>query len=227
MIYGPGGDISAGSVQSAYSSHISATNPYAFSGGQGGQNNALVQQSDIDHLASSLRAQVVQSTDANIQAQVKSNQRLFAQPSCKTKVKSDHAAGDNATGVTVTVTAACVAEAYDYNSAVQIVQQQVQTEASSYSSEQYSLVNGLQTMVTSATVTDAKAGTVLLAIKVFGKWIYKLHSGLEHLIASKSVSDARTILMLGGAARVDISISGSNSNTLPSDSSKIKIIVKS
>ena len=226
MIYGPGGDISAGNVQAAYSSHIWATNPYAFTGGQGGQNNALVQQSDIDHLASSLRAQVVQNAETNIQAQVKSNQRLFAQPNCQTRVKSDHAAGDSASSVTVTVTAVCSAEAYDYNSTIQIVQQQVQNEASSYSSDQYTLTSGLQTTVASATVTDAKAGTVLLAIKVFGKWIHKLSNNLEHYIANRSVSEARAILMQFGAARVDISVSGFNSNTLPSDSSKIKIVVK-
>ncbi len=229
--YGPAGNIPANDVHAAYNSKITATNPFAFSGGQTGQSNALVQQSDIDHLATALKAKAIQSAQAGIQAQVKSNQRLFASPACKTQVQSDHAAGDYASSVSVTVSAVCTAEAYDYSSAVQIVQQQVQSEASSYSSDEYVLLNGLQTSVSSATVTNVKTGTILLAIKAFGKWVRKLSGSLEQslsrVIAGKSVADARAILSQIGVAHVDISVTGRDTSTLPSDSSRIKIQLKS
>jgi len=231
LTYGPGGDIPAGDIHASYNSKITAQSPYAFSGGQSAQGNALVQQSDIDHLAKGLQAQVVQNAQAGLQAQVQSNQHLFAQPVCPTKVKSDHAAGDFASSVTVTVTATCTAEVYDYSAAIQIVQEQVQTEASSYSSDQYVLVNGLQTTVTSATVTDAKAGTVILAIKAVGKCIRQLDKSLQQSLplglAGTSVSSARVLLNQIGVAHVDISVSGRDPNTLPADSSKITIVLKS
>jgi len=232
LIYGAGGDIPAKNVQAAYSSTITATNPYAFSGGQGGQGNALVQQSDIDHVAKGLKAQVVQSAQASIQAQLKSNQHLFARPDCRTKVLSDHAAGDYASSFTVTARTTCTAEAYDYSAALQVVQQQIQAEASSYVSNQYVLVNGLQTSVTSATAIDAKAGTLLLAIKAVGKWVYKLGKDIKQLISQeisgKSVSIARYALAHTiGIAACDISISGRDQSMLPLDSSKITIVVKS
>ncbi|HEY0752936.1 MAG TPA: hypothetical protein VGD98_03075 [Ktedonobacteraceae bacterium] len=228
LIFGSGGDIPAGNLYAFYKSHVTATNPFGFSGGQSGQSNAQVQQSDIDRISKTLSAQVLQSVQTSIQGQITGNQRLFAAPLCSTKVKSNHTAGEFATGFTVTVTASCVAEAYDYDAAVQIVTQQVQTEASSFSSDQFVLLNGkLLTTVVSATVTDAKAGTLLLALRAVGKWVHKLTSHLANLIANKSVSEARTILMLAGASSVNISVSGRDSNTLPADSSKITIVVKS
>ncbi|HEX7735498.1 MAG TPA: hypothetical protein VF458_11575 [Ktedonobacteraceae bacterium] len=228
VVSGPGGNIPTGDIHANFNSHISATNPFAFSGGQPGQSNALIQQSDIDQVAKSLSAQVIQSAQSGIQSQLKGNQHLFADPTCQTKVKSDHSAGEFASRFNVTVTANCSAEAYDYDAAVQIITQQIQTEASSFSSDQSFQFDGkLQTTITNATVTDAKTGTIQLAIKAVGKWVHKLTSHLESLIAKKSVSEARAILMLAGASNVEISVSGPDPNTLPSDSSKITIIVKS
>lgn len=234
LIIGPAGDIPAGNVQARLSSnsHISATNRYAFSGGQNGQSNALIQQSDINRLASSLKAQVQQSAQAGLEAQVKSTQHLFAAPVCRSKTSSNRAAGDFASDFTVTVTSTCTAEAYDYSTAVQIIQQQVQTETSTYLSSEFVLVGGLQTTVTSATLTDAHAGTLLLAIKTVGKWAYKLSSQQEstwaRLIAGKSASVARSFLSgEDGVAAVNISISGRDQNTLPSDASKITIVLRS
>lgn len=232
--FGPGGDIPSGDIHATLSSnsHISAVNTHAFGGGLNGQSNALVQQSDVDHLASSLRTQVLQSAQTGIQARLKSTERLFAEPVCHIKTTSNHAAGDFATSVTVTVSASCTAEAYDYAAAVTIVQQQVQTEASTYFSDRFVLVGGLQTMVTNTTLVDAKTGTLLLAIKAVGKWAYKLGNNLAHslsrVIAGKSVGDARSLLASQiGVAAVNIAVSGRDPNTLPSDDSNITIVLKS
>ncbi len=47
VIFGAGGDIRAGDIHAALSSYVSATNASGFSGGQSGQSNAIIQQSDI------------------------------------------------------------------------------------------------------------------------------------------------------------------------------------
>ncbi len=226
LIYSPGGDIPAGDIQASYSSKISAGNPYAFGGGQFGQSNALVQQSDIDHLARTLRTQVEQNAQAVIQTRLTSSQHLFAQADCKTKVKSAPPAGSYATSFTVTASTTCSAEAYDYSAAIQIVTQQVQNEASSFSNDEFILIGGLRTSVSSATVTDAQ-GTLLLAVKAVGKWVRKLAGDLKSYIAGKPVSDARALLLQLGASNVAISVSGRDPNMLPSDSSKITIVTKS
>lgn len=225
VILGPGGNIPAQDIRAAYNSKITATNPFAFGGGQVGQSNVIVQQSDIDRLAKSLKAQVIQSAQASIQAELQSNQHLFAQPDCQTKTKANHTAGEYAANVTVTVSATCTAEAYDYSAAITYVTQKFQTEISSYSDNEYTLVGGVQTSVTSATVTDAKAGTILLVFKTVGKWLRNMNGHLEERIAGQSVSVATDTLKQLGAATVDISFSVPNKDTLP-DASRIKIIIK-
>lgn len=230
VIFGPGGDISAGNLHTTFSPHISATNPFAFSGGQAGQSNSLVQQSDINRLASVLQSQVAQSAQADISSQVKSSEHLLGTPLCQTRTTANHAAGSVATSVTVTVSTACKAEVYDYSGAVQIVQQQVQTQAATYFSDKFVLLGTLKTTVESATLVDAPAGKILLVMHAVGKWVYQfsnsLKQSLARTIAGKSLSDAHTTLANeDGVSAVNIVISGSDKNTLP-DASKITIILK-
>ncbi|HLI68671.1 MAG TPA: hypothetical protein VKV19_02830 [Ktedonobacteraceae bacterium] len=231
LIVGPGGDIPAGDIHAAFSPHISATNATAFSGGQFGQSNAIVQQSDINGLASTLQKQVLQSALAGIQAQVTGNQRLLGSPACKTKTTANHAAGDFASSVTVTVSVTCAAEAYDYAEAIKIVQHEVQIQASSYFSSQFALVGAVQATLTRSLLTDARAGTILLVFNGVGKWVYNFSHGLQqslvHVIAGKTVADARSILAgQAGVSAVSIKVSGRDQSTLPTDNSKITIVLK-
>lgn len=231
MIYGPAGDIPAGSIHATFGAHVTGTNRFAFTGGQSGQSNALVQQSDINSLASAIQSQNEQSAQAGLESQLTSGQRLAGTPRCQSKTSADHPAGSFATSVTVTVKTTCTAEAYDFAGVVQIVQQEVQTQATSYFSSDFVEVGTLQTTVTNATVTDAKTGTLLLAVQAVGKWAYHLSQSfkqsLAKLIAGLDVSRARALLSSEtGIAAVNIAISGPNQNTLPSDDSKITIVLK-
>ena len=231
MIYGPAGDIPAGSIHAAFGAHVTGTNRFAFTGGQSGQSNALVQQSDINSLASALQSQNEQNAQAGLESQLTSGQRLAGTPRCQSKTSADHPAGSFATSVTVTVKTTCTAEAYDFAGVVQIVQQEVQTQATSYFSSDFVEVGTLQTTVTNATVTDAKTGTLLLAVQAVGKWAYHLSQSfkqsLAKLIAGLDVNRARALLSSEtGIAAVNIAISGPNQNTLPSDDSKITIVLR-
>ena len=81
------------------------------------------------------------------------------------------------------------------------------------------------------TVTDAKTGALLLAVQAVGKWAYHLSQSfkqsLAKLIAGLDVNRARALLSSEtGIAAVNIAISGPNQNTLPSDDSKITIVLR-
>ena len=70
-----------------------------------------MQQSDIDTAANSLQASTGQSALADLNSQLQPNEHLVGNPQCTYNVTSDHAAGDQATTVTVTVVAMSTATA--------------------------------------------------------------------------------------------------------------------
>ncbi len=82
-----------------------------FTGGTDPQTYTVVQQSDIDTAANSLKASTAQSALADLNSQLRPNEHLVGNPQCTYNVTSDHAAGDQATTVAVTVMATCTATA--------------------------------------------------------------------------------------------------------------------
>ncbi len=188
---GPGGDIPANAIHAAYSSTITASNAVAFAGGQSGESHDQVSQADIDHLAAGLRDQTTRSVTTALHVQVRSNEQLFNAAFCQSKTTSDHSPSAIATELRVTVSTTCTAEAYDYTGAMRIVHQQINTQASTYFSSKFVLVGALQTKVTSVTVVDAKAGTLLLVVDALGRGAYQFKNGLKQslarMIANQSV----------------------------------------
>src|SRR6266516_2699662 len=86
-------------------------NSTAFIGGTDPQTYTVVQQSDIDTAANSLKASTAQSAMADLNSQLRPNEHLVGNPQCTYNITSDHAAGDQATTVKVTVMATCTATA--------------------------------------------------------------------------------------------------------------------
>ena len=86
-------------------------NSTAFIGGTDPQTYTVVQQSDIDTAANSLKASTAQSAMADLNSQLRPNEHLVGNPQCTYNITSDHAAGDQATSVMVTVMATCTATA--------------------------------------------------------------------------------------------------------------------
>ncbi|HEY1351225.1 MAG TPA: baseplate J/gp47 family protein [Ktedonobacteraceae bacterium] len=231
VIYGAGGNVPADSVHATFGAHVWGTNRQAFTGGQSGQSNALVQQADINNLTSALQTQNEHTARSGLESQLHSSQRLADSPLCRSRSAADHPAGAAAAGVTVTVTTTCAAEAYDYARVVQIVQQQVQAQAASYFSSNFVEVGSLQTTVAQATVTDARTGRLLLAVQAAGRWVYRfdqsLKRSLARVIAGKDVTQVRALLNNeAGVAAVNVSLSGPSQNTLPSDDAKIAIVLR-
>jgi hypothetical protein len=90
---------------------VEIINNFPFTGGQDPQTHAIVQQSDIDTAANSLTASTRQNAVAGLNSQLQSNEHLVGDPQCTSNSTSDHAAGDQASTVTVTVKTSCTATA--------------------------------------------------------------------------------------------------------------------
>ena len=103
------GNIPAGDMLQIQGGTGSITNDQPFAGGKNAQTSTVVQQSDIDHAATSLEASTTQSAETNIQQQLQANERLVGSPQCTSNVTHDHNVGDKVSQVTVTVTTTCTA----------------------------------------------------------------------------------------------------------------------
>lgn len=229
--FGPSGNIKAGDVNTSYSPTMLVTNPVSFSGGQAGQSHSVVQQSDINKLSSVLQSQVVQTAQAGISSQLQSHEHLLNAPTCQTQTSADHPAGSVATSVNVTVSTTCTAEAYDYTGAVQWTQQQVQNQALTYFSSTFALVGTVQTQIKSATLVDAQTGKILLEVSAKGTWSYHFSQRMKQTLAAaihgRDINEARALLAnYDGIAGVSIAVAGFDQSKLPSDTSKITIVVK-
>lgn len=208
-------------------SSVEVSNTVTFSGGQDPQKYTAVQQSDIDNAASPLKQPLSQSALSSLKGQKHTNEQFVNTPGCQTKVTSNHNAGDRATSVTVTVTAACTGEVYDQLSARTIAADLLKTEKDK-SNVGYALTGNILTTITRA-IAD-KSGKVTLFINAQGLWVYQfsnaLKSQLAGQIAGKTQSQATAILAgQQGVSKIN-GISISSGNTLPTDAGKITIVVQ-
>jgi len=202
----------------------------AFTGGQDAQTSSVVQQSDIDGAANPLVTSLTQTAQQSLNGQVRSNERLIADPHCQSNVTSDHAAGDTATSVTVNVTVTCTGETYDQDGAQSLAAKLLQDQVKTDLGTGYALVGKVVTAVTQAKIADAKSGTIAVSVNAEGVWVYQFSAAQEQalakLVAGKNKQEALPLLsQQQGVEKVDVQLSGGDGNTFPSDSSQIKFVV--
>lgn len=209
---------------------VTAKNTAAFAGGQDGSSYTLVQQSDIDGVATPLETSLMQMAQAALQSQVRSNEQIADHPQCTPKVTPDHQAGEKAPTVTVTVTVTCTAEAYDHQGTLSMAENLLKQEAAKNPGPGYALVGNLVTTVTQTTVTDPNKGTLSVLVKAEGVWVYQFSDAqkqaLAKLIAGKKTHDAQTLL-LQQLGVTKVAIQGVNDDTLPTDFRQIKLVLQS
>ncbi len=210
---------------------ITAKNLTPFTGGQDPQNYTFVQQSDIDGVAKPLEASLVPAARQALQAQVHGNERLISPPQCGPNLSSDHAAGDRASSMTVTVSATCTGEVYDLQAVQTIAANLLRQEAARDPGAGYALTGNLVTGITQITLTNASKGTLEMFVQAEGIWVFQFSEAqkqaLAKLVAGKSKSAAQALLLQQmGVARVALQVSG-NGDTLPTDPSQISIVVLS
>jgi hypothetical protein len=211
---------------------VSVQNTAPFTGGQNPQTFTVVQQSDIDGAARPLENTLMPEAQRSLQGQVNPSEQPVSPPQCASTVTSDHKAGDRAANVTVTVKVSCSGEVYDKDAAQTIAADLLKQQATQTPGSGYALVGNLVTTVKHVMVTDPNTGTLSLTVRAEGIWVFQFSNAqkqaLANLIAGKSKQDAQALLLKQmGVAKADITISGGNGNTLPTDPSAITIVVQS
>ena len=213
------------------SNTISVKNNDAFSGGQDAQTIKLVQQGDIDNAANPLKGPLQRQALASPNLRKQANEQFIdQQPTCTTKVTSDHVAGDQVSTVTVTVTVSCSGDVYDQVGAQTIAANLLRQQASKDLTADYMLVGNLVTQIVQ--VNNDEQGNINLRIKAEGIWVFQFtdaeKANLAKLIAGKSKPDAKALLMQqpGVDSVSTIDITGASVSTLPTDSKQITIIIQ-
>src|SRR5579875_1894740 len=210
---------------------IYVSNTVAFTGGQDAQTFTYVQQSDIDGVVQSLSSSLTQQATANLQGQVRTNEKPVGKPHCTPQETSNHQAGARASTITVSVTVSCVAEVYDMQAVQALATNELTQDASKNPGPAYAPVGDIVTQVVQA--TPDKSGNILLAVKAGGTWAYQFtpaqRQHFANLIAGKSSQDAKAILQkqTGVAPNgVAITLTGVGVTTLPDDTSRITIDIE-
>ena len=202
----------------------------AFRGGQDQQSYTYVEQSDIDEAASALELSLAPGVQAALQQQIQAQEHLVSSPRCLPASSSDHAAGEQAATVTVTVMMGCTGEVYDQRAAQAMAQALLVTDPAQNPGKGYVLVGNITTAVTNATA-DTK-GSVSLLVHAQGIWVYQFNTAqkqaLVKLIAGKSQQVAQSLLLQQeGVEQTTIHLFGGNGSTLPTDQSQITLAVLS
>jgi hypothetical protein len=147
---------------------------------------------------------------------------------CQKSISANHAAGDHAPNVTVIVVITCVEEVYDQQAALALAQNLLMQKAAQELGPNYKLMGNIESTVTQATVVDVH-GTVSLLVQAQGTWVYSfstagLQTIAQHLTNMSQQNALHYLTTQPGVASAQIELS--NGDTLPTDQTKIKIVIK-
>ncbi len=219
--FGQSGNIAAKDINQLYQGYT-VSNQTAFSEGQDAKTIAVVAQSDLDTTASALGNLLTPAVKQALSTKLKANEHPFGDPQCSPTVTSDHAAKEEATKVTVTVTMNCTVEAYDNDSAQAIAKELLSHQLANDPGSDYSLIGNITTTVGQPTLEKNTYGTILLPVTAEGTWVYKWTNTqkqyLARLVAGKHVKNAKILLQQEkGVAAVNLQLSRTDNDILPSD----------
>ncbi len=203
-------------------------NMAAFTGGKDPQTYAVVQQSDINGAANTLEATYNPNAQQVVQGQVQANEQLIGSQRCLPTVRSDHAAGDQAANVTVTVSFTCTGEVYDQQGTLAMAEQWLKQDATQNPGAGYALVGNIVTTQGQAQLADSQ-GTVSIPVTAEGVWVYQFGAAQEQAIATqiagKKKSEAQTLLQQqSNVAQATIQLSGSG-DTLPVAARQFRFVI--
>ena len=145
---------------------------------------------------------------------------------------SDHAAGDKATTVTVSVTFTCTGEVYDQQGALASAAQWLKQDAAKNPGSGYALVGKVVTTQTQAKVSNADQGTIAVSVTAEGVWVFQVSDAqklaLVKLVAGKKKGIVQSLLLQQqGVSKVDIQLVGGDRDTFPRNSGKVTLVVLS
>jgi VCBS repeat-containing protein len=226
---GQSGNIAVNDINQPYQGY-NVLNEAAFSRGQDAKTTAVVAQNDIDTTASSLETALTPAVKQALPGKLNANERSFGDPQCSPNVTSDHAAGDEAAKVTVTVTMSCTVEAYDNDGAQAMAKKLLSNQAANDPGSGYGLTGNITTAVGQPTLVDTAHGTFSLPVNAEGIWVYQWNDAqkqdLAKLVAGRSAQDAKMLLQgQKGVSAVNIQLSSGSNGVLPSEASHITVDV--
>lgn len=217
LVTGLSGNIPANDINgSCCLENIEAQNSAAFLGGQDATTYQSVAQTDIDTEAAKLQTVVNQSVIAAFQAQVQPNESLVTPPPCRQPiVNADHAVGDKATQIQVSVQETCTGLTYNTEGFQQHIRH-MQALA------HYQLQGTLQTTLQSVSIGD---DSYTLTMKNTTVWAYQFSSNdlarmASHIAGMDEKQATFYLLHTTGVQHVSFN----NAGTLPTDGSRIHFL---
>jgi hypothetical protein len=232
---GPGGNIGANDLDGPCCFvGIAVQNAQAFSGGANARDFPAVGARDVTGAATPLIATQISQGQAAVQAQVRTNEQLARPVQCSPLVTTNHAVGEEATQVTVTVSATCHAEVYNADEVQARVSTLLSKEAATRLGSAYILQGRVTSSVDATTTVDARQGVVSLHVQADSVWAYQLSAAQLHalimLVAGKPLQKTRAILLrMQGIRQVNITSSDwwddISQQTLPQDPDRIRVVV--
>ncbi len=206
-------------------------NVTAFTKGQDAKPNSVFQQIDIDKAASPLIAQLKTSTQASLQKQVNSNERVVdGSFQCTPTTTPNQRVGAIVSSVTVSVSVSCTEEVFDLTAALSMARNLLPTNLpTGVNVTGYALQGNVVTNLLSASVVSA-AGQGNVQVQAVGRWVYQFSSQMEQQIKQAVLghnkAEAQNILaQYAGISNAVINISGGS--TMPSNVSDITLNVAS
>ncbi len=224
---GPAGNIRAGDIYGPCCRlNVSAVNS-AFTGGQAARDYRTVTQQDISTVATSLRKGLMQSEQAALQTQVRSEETLITPLPCQQSITPDHRPGEEATQVHIIVSETCTGTVYNtlhyQNQITQVMNQQARKQRG----EGYSLTGTLHSTIIQ--VAPAEQNHVTLQVSIAGTYAYQFTQeqvqSMQTLVRGKSTAQAtNALLQLPGVQSVAISTTKKNA-PLPTSEEHIHVLL--
>jgi hypothetical protein len=222
---GTAGNIQAEHINTTLSTGLYVKNLAAFSGGQDERDYLIVTKTDRDTAAATLKAKVAASMTAALHGQLMPGQAL--QPMlCTPATTADHAPGEEATHLTVSVSATCTAIAYDMQQLHARAIQLLTSQAAQTFGTGYQLSGDAQVTVSKVTPT---ASGVAFAFTCQGMFAYTLNGQAQQriktLIAGKPRLTALRLLLQEPGIHT-ASINGiADNQPLPDDQTHIHLLI--
>lgn len=227
MRTGAAGNIPAEDINTTLSSGLYVRNLIAFSGGQDARDFLLVTPADRDHAASSLQAKVTASMSAVFHGQLLPGQLLHPLP-CSPAISADHAIGEEAASLTVTVSETCTAVAYDEQQLQARAIQLLVAQAAHTFGTGYLLAANVQVSISKA-VASPTSPQVLLTFTCAGAFAYTLTAQAQQHLKALLAGQPRLVALrwLGQQSGIQTaSISGvSDNQPLPDDLSHLHLLI--
>jgi hypothetical protein len=219
---GTSGNIPAGEITVTITNGVLVSNPAPFTGGQDARDFTIVTRADIGTATATLQARVSASMSAALQGQLLPGQALQRTP-CAPAVTANHAVGDEAATVEVTVAEACTAIVYDPGALTTQATRLLSTQAARAFGTAYTRAGPISISVTQA-ITQHH--TIVLFYTGRAAWVYQVNAArLQALIGGQPRLAALHLLAhLPGIAQV--SISGlADDQVLPADPAHLHVLV--